>query len=87
MEIAALAVALAALTISVLCLALFCLVFLLRHDGTGCGNRKYSGPEDSDQADRAREEAEKSRAMDEGFENIMSFSVKQGRFGQEGFGE
>lgn len=83
MEIAALAAAIAALVVSVLSFAAVCLLLAL-HSGRGEREERPAARQGPEEADREREEAEKSRSMDEGFENIMSFSVTDARNGRGG---
>lgn len=57
-----------------------------RHGRREAVRQRYAGPEDKDQAEQARQDAEKSRSMDEGFENLMRYSVEE-RSGRGGFRE
>lgn len=90
MELAALVAALTALAFSLVNIVLLCLSVLLRggftpvHRGRR-GAQAAEKPEEDE--DAVREEERRSRAINEGFENIMSFRVGgRGGFDGEGFG-
>lgn len=83
MVILALVLSLAALTASILAVAVSCVALTLGRLPT---RRQAAGAPAAAEDDKGRDEEERSRAMDEGFENIMSFSVGgRNGFGQEGF--
>ena len=88
MAVAAILIFLAALVllVSLLCFSLLTAVLardLLKDLPKGKGEEGRAAPEDGDEEmARAEEEVRRSREIEEGFENLMRFSVQ----GKDGFG-